>query len=281
MEDIIIPDKDELERKIALLKKDGASQLHVVSDFDKTLTKAFVLGHKVHSSYATLRNSPDVTEELKELEDSLYKKYNPIEISPNVPLETKKEKMTEWWDTYFNMLINLKLEEKVFENLKKEDNIEAREGCFEFLDTLHKNNIPLLVFSAGIGNIIKGFFGSKGILYENTHVVSNFVVFRNGVAESYTKPLIHVFSKNEVSIKKTPYHNEIEHRRNVILIGDSLGDLGMSEGIKHDNIIRIGFLNEKIEQQLPEYRKNFDVLIVNDGTMDYVNRLMKDILNKK
>ena len=67
-------------------------------------------------------------------------------------------------------------------------------------------------------------------------------------------------------------------RKNVLLLGDSLGDLGMIEGFEYDNLISVGFLNENIEENLHAYKENFDIVIMNDGSMNYVNGLIKKIV---
>jgi cytosolic 5'-nucleotidase 3 len=43
---IIIPDEQSLEEKIKNISRDGKEKLHVIADFDRTLTKAFVNGEK-------------------------------------------------------------------------------------------------------------------------------------------------------------------------------------------------------------------------------------------
>ena len=57
-------------------------------------------------------------------------------------------------------------------------------------------------------------------------------------------------------------------------------DIDMSKGIEHDCIIKIGFLNHNIKENLKSFSKAFDIVILNDGPMDYVNLLVKDILKK-
>ena len=42
-ENVIITNKQELDKKINAIKKDGKKSLHVISDFDRTLTHAFFL----------------------------------------------------------------------------------------------------------------------------------------------------------------------------------------------------------------------------------------------
>ncbi|MBU1349747.1 hypothetical protein KJ978_03455, partial [Patescibacteria group bacterium] len=45
----------------------------------------------------------------------------------------------------------------------------------------------------------------------------------------------------------------------------------------YDNLIKIGFLNENVKENLEEYKKNYDVVILNDGSMEYVNDLLNEI----
>jgi hypothetical protein len=42
-------------------------------------------------------------------------------------------------------------------------------------------------------------------------------------------------------------------------------------------IIKIGFLNDNVDKKLVLYKEKFDVVIVNDGSMDYVNRLLNKL----
>jgi 5'-nucleotidase len=51
----------------------------------------------------------------------------------------------------------------------------------------------------------------------------------------------------------------------------------MVEGIKYNEIIKIGFLNNNIEENLEQYKKAYDVVILNDGSMNFVNKLLKQI----
>lgn len=40
---------------------------------------------------------------------------------------------------------------------------------------------------------------------------------------------------------------DLTERENVILLGDSLGDVSMSDGIPHGTILKIGFLNTMVK----------------------------------
>ena len=53
----------------------------------------------------------------------------------------------------------------------------------------------------------------------------------------------------------------------------------MAEGFESDNILRIGFLNEDVEENLEAYKKTFDQIILNDSSMQPVNSLLKEIIS--
>ena len=58
--------------------------------------------------------------------------------------------------------------------------------------------------------------------------------------------LIHSFNKNESSVHDSDYFDNLEKHTNILLLGDSIGDLRMADGAKFDNILKIGFLNDKV-----------------------------------
>ena len=51
----------------------------------------------------------------------------------------------------------------------------------------------------------------------------------------------------------------------------------MVEGIKYNEIIKIGCLNNNIEENLEQYKKAYDVVILNACSMNFVNKLLKQI----
>lgn len=62
----------------------------------------------------------------------------------------------------------------------------------------------------------------------------------------FHRPLIHTFNKNS-SVIPANCIDELSHRNNVILLGDSIGDVSMAEGVRRcGNLLKIGFLNEVV-----------------------------------
>jgi len=87
-------------------------------------------------------------------------------------------------------------------------------------------------------------------------------------------------NKDETVLHKFQFFNKIKDRKNIILLGDSLGDPDMVKGFGYENIIKVGFLNEKVKESLQKYSELYDVLILNDGNFDYINSLLKQITPK-
>ena len=80
-------------------------------------------------------------------------------------------------------------------------------------------------------------------------------------------------------LKDFPFFKVIKNRKNVLLLGDSLDDTKMITGFDYNALIKIGFLNENIEENLEHYKKVYDVVILNDGDMNFINDLLKGIIS--
>jgi len=281
MENVIIPDSKHLKEIEGKIISDGAENFHVLADFDRTLTKAFINKIKTPSIISVLRNENYLSEEYSKKAKELANHYHPIETDPAISMTVKKRKMQEWWEKHFNLLIESKLNKKNLEKVINEDKIEFREGIPEMLDYLHKRNIPLVIISSsGIGDLIPMYLEKHKKLYDNIHIITNLYKWDSeGNAIDMKKPIIHVFNKDETVLKEIPeIYQEVKERKNVLLMGDSLGDLGMIEGFDYKNLLKLGFLNEDIERNLKEYKKNFDIIITNDSNANYINNFLKKLI---
>jgi len=280
MKNIIISDNKKLEETIKRISAGGKEKIHIIADFDRTLTKGAVQGDsKITSIINRIAIGGYLGKDYTKKADILYAKYRAIEIDPEISLEEKKEKMLEWWEKHSQLLIESKLNLNVIKEIIKKEDPHFREGIFNFLDILNKNKIPLIIMSSSRGEMIKLFLEKFGKMYSNIHIIANMFKFdKNGIAIDYEEPVIHMLNKSEISIKGLPIYNKLLERKNIILLGDSLGDVRMVKGFPYENLIKIGFLNENIEESLESYKKNYDVVILNDGSFDYVNELLERLI---
>jgi len=279
---ILIPNQERLDSLIKNFKEQGKDKIHVLADFDRTLTKFAIKGEKITSLIAILRKENLLNDEYSKTVGELFDRYHPIEIDTKIPINEKKEKMAEWWRLHNDELIKHKLNKNNLEQVINSGKIQLREGTLEFLDLLHQQNIPLIIMSSsGLGTYtISKFLEKKSSLYDNIHIISNTFEFdQEGNVIKFDEPVIHSLNKDETVVKDFPeIFEQIKNKKNVILLGDNLEDIGMIEGFDYENLIKIGFLNENMEENLSEFKKKFDAIILNDGDMDFVNGLMLEII---
>ncbi len=278
----IISNERGFEEKKKRFLEDGKERVHVLADFDRTLTYGLdAEGKRTATVISQLRSDPKyLGEDYMKEAHRLFDIYHPIEIDNGVPLKEKQEKMHEWWKKHFELIAKVGLTKGLINEVVEERPLRFREGAKKFLNFLNKNNIPLIIMSAASGDMITEYLKKNNLLFSNVHIISNLYEFdSNGKALKIKEPIIHTFNKTEVSLENTEVYDKMKDRKNVILLGDSLGDIGMIEGFDYDNLIKIGFLNENVEENFEEYKNNFDVIMIGDGDFSFINNLMEEIIN--
>ncbi|XXG74054.1 hypothetical protein AAC387_Pa07g2873 [Persea americana] len=286
----VVGNLESLEKKKAAIRLDGPSKLQVIADFDSTLTKYWINGLRGNSSHGLLKQRNPVYDiKRKELHDY----YQPLEFSPTVPIEEKTRLMEEWWGKTHALLIEGGLTYDSIKRSVANAVIAFREGVAELFEFLEEREVPVLIFSAGLADIIEEVFRQKlHRPFKNVKIVSNRMMFDDGGnLVAFKGKTIHVLNKNEHALDMAaPVHDQyggidepsednaaIKKRTNVLLMGDHLGDLRMSDGLNYDNRIAVGFLNDNIENSLKSYRESFDIVYLNDASMWGVLDLVSEL----
>jgi 5'-nucleotidase len=281
MENVIIFNPKVLEEKIKKFKEQGQDKIHVLADFDRTFTYAYINGEKIPSAISILRKESILNEEYSRKTEELFTKYHAFEVDASMPLPEKKSKMAEWWDLHNQELLKHGLEKKHLDLVAQSPKMKLRQGLSQFLNTLNSRQIPVVIMSAsGLGDyVIFKILERDKINFQNISIISNSPDFdKSGKLIGFKKPYIHVLSKTETMLKDFPAYGQVKDRKNVILLGDNIEDIGMVEGFDYDNLIKIGFLNDKVEDNLEAYKQNFDIVLTNDTDMGYINDLLNQII---
>lgn len=262
------------EEKLEEIKNWKDEELYILADFDRTLT----LGSSL-TSWSVLSKSDKVPKEYVTERQKYYDYYRPIEIDQTLSYETKNKLMKEWWLKHINLFVKYKIKEEIIKDAARNLRVMAfRKGAKEFLKNMKERNIPVIIISAGIGNFIKEFLIMNDCNYNNIHIVSNFIKFENGYAIGVEDNITHSLNKNEVSMSEK-VKQELKGRKHIILLGDGLDDVKMASEDKIKDALKIGFLEEKVEENKPYYLSAFDLVCTDNTSFDELNEKVQ-ILRK-
>lgn len=68
-----------------------------------------------------------------------------------------------------------------------------RDGCEVLCDSLNKHNVPLLIFSAGLADILRELLRQQNLLLPNMRIIANVMKFDENVS-SFQLLLIHILT---------------------------------------------------------------------------------------
>ncbi len=270
MDHVLIADQAALQDKIAQLKSQTKNeQLCVVSDWDRTLTKARTEDGQDATSYSAIAHGAYLGEAYRVEMDRLYARYRPIEISQTISHREKQKAMRDWWMAALAMMQKYGLTEEVIEDIAIRDFMRLRDGSIDLFKILADREIPLLILSAGIGNVIAKYLKVRALLTSNVAITANKLIFdTHGAVAGFCEPVIHSFNKAR--------HASVP-RSCVLLIGDTIEDAQMVNDTQANCIIRVGFLNESVEENSATYLRAYDVVICNDASMVPVIELLETL----
>lgn len=177
----------------------------------------------------------------------LYDKYRPIELDPKLSMETKVKAMEEWMLAANKMTRDIEFHPSDIEEVVGKYSTELRDGTRELFEKLNAADVPILVFSAGLGDVVEAILRTNQVLLENVKVISNFLKYNGNKLDGFKQDkLMHVFNKNEHAIDQD-YFKVLKGRHNVMLLGDSVGDTTMAEGVQDlSAVLKIGFLYDHV-----------------------------------
>uniref|UniRef100_A0A915C9Y4 5'-nucleotidase n=1 Tax=Parascaris univalens TaxID=6257 RepID=A0A915C9Y4_PARUN len=274
-----IRDPSMVERKLAMLIEGGIDKLIVISDFDYTLSRFHdASGVKCWTTHGIFDAPSTISSDLGNKVALLKAKYLPIEFDPHMSVAEKTPHMENWWKAAHSLIVDAKFTRRAMEDFVQASKIELRDEAEAMIYDLHRQHVPLIIFSAGIGNVIDTFIRKKlGMMPDNVHIISNMMDFDDeDVVIGFREPLIHTFCKNgSVVRRKRSFFREATARTNILLMGDSLGDLDMDVGVDGEIVaLKIGFLNFNVDALLDNFLVGYDIVLIDDQTVHVARNIV-------
>lgn len=271
-----------VQEKIAAMQSWWVDKLHILADFDRTLTKWFYEDNPISSIASFLYESWHMPDAYQKEWKALFDHYYPIEIDHTISNEEKKKAMETWRNEHLRLMIQYKLSKEDLAKVVARKELQLREYTEDFFNLLASYHVPTVIISAsGIWyDTIWLFLEKRKIGTTYIDVISNaFVRDDNGYAIGRTDPVIHSMNKSETTIAQFPsVYAKVQDRTNVILLGDSLHDIEMIDGFTYETMLSIGFCHGDKKEVRDLFIQAYDVVIFDDGDMSYPIEILKTIL---
>lgn len=207
----------------------GLGSVHFVLDFDHTLTLSVATdGSRVSSSWGMLEKHlpPDAQKKCQDM----YEYYVVKELDGTLT----NDEAVEWWTKALNVQQESRVDLVQVEAQFMEQ-ASIRPGTHELFELLDGADIPSIILSAGVKNVIDIWCAAYGIspsLVVSTELTTDSEGKMNGWNPA---TMVHALNKDEVD---HPEVNRIKQERPyTIVIGDSMHDHRMAAG--DDTVIRI------------------------------------------
>lgn len=255
-----------------ILKKYGTlnikyTDIYVISDFDNTITTA-----ESHGSLNVITRSHLLGEDYNKEYINIVNKYENKAKSTQKNSSIVKILWKKHISKYLKILKKYDLNRELLDHIIKDSNITFRSGFRDFIEFLHKKEIPLIILSSGLGNSIEIFLKDNECYYDNIYIVSNFIEFNEtGNITKVPKKVITPVNKNNVKFDKE-LKDMLKERNYKIIFGDIKEDSGMAQINNQDKSLSIAFLNElKLRRDLEIF---FDLVTENENIFELIEKIL-------
>ncbi len=246
----------------------NSNNFYVIMDFDNTITTTNGV-----DSWTILQNHTIMNPQFEKDSLLLYEKYGPFELDYSIDDVTKSNYMKEWYSSVMDLAYSYGLTYSKLLTCVKYGNMSFRDGFKDFLNCLHDYNIPIVILSAGIGNVIVEILKLNNCFYDNVHIVSNFIKFDNDKMLPFNDDIIHTSNK---SIYKLPncISKKIKCKDYILLFGDLIEDLNMVNTEDLNRTITFGFLEKNIDKNFDIYKQYFDVVMTENASFNDIKNIL-------
>lgn len=259
------------EEKCGQILAGGADKLQFIVDFDRTTTRYLgpngLKGSSCHGIVERRRS-----EALLAKAEALNKFYYPIEIDARLSIAEKTPYMEQWYHAVNALLVEAGMSRADLVEDVRDANVQLRPGLRNMLDFAARHDVPVTVFSAGIGDVLREvLLQHYGPLPARLHIVSNWMAWSGPGPDArlvgFSEPLVHMFNKNvkDSNMAAAPWFPSVTSRPHVVLMGDGLGDVTMADGLDAACVLRLGYLNDNVDALLPAFNAVYDAVHLQDS----------------
>ena len=239
------------------------NNFYVVIDFDRTITKA-----KSFSAWRVLYYSELLGKEFKQKYIEIHEE---TELNKSESNEAKQKAFEQRFIAYMDLLRKCHFNEAILEKAVEKTNLTLRDKAKEFFKQMYENNIPVIIISSSIKNVIEEYLKQNHTYYDNIYIYANYLDMNGQKENDVTN--VTPYNKNKIEFSKE-LKEFIKDKKYTVLLGDIPDDVNMVSKEKLNHTITIGFLEENIESNLEKYNKTFDIVLTNNASFKEVLKLI-------
>jgi 2-hydroxy-3-keto-5-methylthiopentenyl-1-phosphate phosphatase len=274
--------------------------LAVLTDFDFTITKLYNYqkNKTLGSSYRFYDESLIGGDQQKiiKAQDDLCKLYINYERDTSIDIKIREEKMLEFYSKSLDIYINPKFTRdsigKMLEKLK--DKFEIRKYLKEYFELLIELEIPIIIISGGIKEVIVDLLKQSIKDFELYCIQKKIVIIANELifdkekgCIGYSPDVIYTFNKS--LFVKNIIEKDFPQIENYLIFGDHLNDYDSVQdlNLSQEHIIGFGFINIKpeyiedeskkkeITNNIEDFKKIYDVNLIGDTDFLFMLKIME------
>ncbi len=231
------------------------NNFYVMIDFDRTITEAQSI-----SAWRVLYYSELLGEKFKQKYAEIH---DETELSKSESNEAKQKAFEQRFMAYMDLLRDCHFNKDMLERAVEKTDLTLRDGAKEFFRKMYENNIPVIIISSSIKNVIEEYLKQNHAFYDNIHIYANNLDMNGKKENDVTN--VTPYNKNEIEFSEELKKN-IKDKKYILLLGDIPDDVNMVSKEKLNHTITIGFLEENIESNLERYNKTFDIVLTNNAS---------------
>ncbi len=287
-------------KKFIISYKKNKKHITLITDYDFTISKKYNYQKKLglFSSYRFYDESLIGGDQQKviDTQNELCNKYMKYETDASIDIKIREKYVHEFYvkslDVYINPNFTRISIVKMIDKVK--DKFELRKYTKEFFEFLIKLEIPIIIVSGGIQEVIIDLLKRSIKDFELYCKQKKIIIIANELyfdekkgCVGYSNDVIYAFNKS--SFVKDVIKKNFPEIENILIMGDHLNDYDCIKDLNltQDNAIGFGFVNikpefvedetkkEEIQNNINNYKKVYDVNLIGDSDFLFLIKILE------
>lgn len=247
---------DNTKDKIKKIKLDS---IYFLINFDNVITDA----NSVYTWESITNNVKLKKKQTKRIDENVELIKKTV-LDNNMAHEEKCNVLQDIWLEHINLIKDLDLPDKKMIKITADlENFKIRNGTQNLFEYAYTHDIPVVIISDGLYEVIEYFLEYYNCKYDNIHIVAN--KFKLGGNQQ----IIHTLNKSEASLPDNVL-DKIKNRKTAVLFASSIYDINLLSKERLKGSIKVAFLDKFINDNFDIYLNYFNVICTHNTSFDVV-----------